>query len=69
MKHKLMNIFTVIFAVSLGVYIIYTKSVPQGNTGYRYQVPIGDWAYWLGGILVCLGLYMMIMTFKTKEKP
>ena len=69
MKQKLLSIFLVISTVYLGVQIIYTKSVPQGKNGYNYQVPIGDWAYLVGGILVCFGLYMMVMTFKTKEEP
>ena len=64
-----MSIFIVIFTVYLGVYIIYTKSVPQGKNGYHYEVPIGDWAYLLGGILICFGLYMLVMISKMNKKP
>ena len=68
MKQKLLSIFIAIFTVFLGVNIIYTKSIPQGHNGLYYKMPIGDWAYLLGGIIIYLGLYIMIVTLKIKEE-
>jgi len=65
--NKFLSWAVAIIIAIFGLKIMYTKKLPQGNSGMGGgEVFIGDTAYIIGGILLFLGLYIIYLLQKNE---
>ena len=58
--NKFFNILLSVLSILIGIKMIYTKTIKQGNSSMRGgEVFIGDFAYVIGSIFILFGFYAL----------
>jgi len=66
-SNKFLNTIVAMLMLLVGMKIIYTKTLQQGNAGMGgEEVFIGNIAYIIGSIFILVGLYALYIIFRSK---
>ena len=69
-NNKYLSFFVSIIIIIIGIKIIYSKKLPQGNAGMGGEaIFMGDVACIIGGVLVSIGIYIIYLLRKKGSDP
>lgn len=67
-SNKFLNLFGSSLMIIVGFKIVYNKQISQGNASMGGDIiNIGNYAYFVGGIFVCLGIAGLYVSYRSKS--